>query len=186
MKVPRVESKLRVFSFTIQFTSQVRQNYIEHLVSFRFSSCNKFWFVPFLTSVQVSDLRKSLNTVHSAAEEASFLFPYLISALLLGHFQLLTFLASLQPCEYQIRTSAKLKRILQTILSLGNALNQGTARGELKYEFWKIFVLSADCRRYCIDLLVSKHAEWTNLLTVLWNHLNIWVTNVHCKLLVSS
>ncbi|CAB4288844.1 unnamed protein product [Prunus armeniaca] len=31
-------------------------------------------------------------------------------------------------CE-QIRNSVKLKRIMQTILSLGNALNQGTARG---------------------------------------------------------
>ncbi|KAF9662063.1 hypothetical protein SADUNF_Sadunf18G0014300 [Salix dunnii] len=31
-------------------------------------------------------------------------------------------------CE-QIRSSAKLKRIMQTILSLGNALNHGTARG---------------------------------------------------------
>uniref|UniRef100_A0A2P2MUD1 Uncharacterized protein MANES_S017700 n=1 Tax=Rhizophora mucronata TaxID=61149 RepID=A0A2P2MUD1_RHIMU len=30
---------------------------------------------------------------------------------------------------FQIRNSAKLKRIMQTILSLGNALNQGTARG---------------------------------------------------------
>ncbi|KAH9603068.1 hypothetical protein KSS87_012010 [Heliosperma pusillum] len=29
----------------------------------------------------------------------------------------------------QIRTSVKLKRVMQTILSLGNALNQGTARG---------------------------------------------------------
>ncbi|MCL7047583.1 hypothetical protein MKW94_030899 [Papaver nudicaule] len=67
MKVPRVESKLRVFSFKIQFNSQV------------------------------SDLRRDLNIVNSAAEE--------------------------------IRNSAKLKRIMQTILSLGNALNQGTARG---------------------------------------------------------
>ncbi|KAL9339538.1 hypothetical protein Peur_068553 [Populus x canadensis] len=67
MKVPRVESKLRVFSFKMQFHSQV------------------------------SDLRKSLNVVNSAAEE--------------------------------IKNSAKLKRIMQTILSLGNALNQGTARG---------------------------------------------------------
>ncbi|KAK6236922.1 hypothetical protein SCA6_012259 [Theobroma cacao] len=67
MKVPRVESKLRVFSFKIQFGSQV------------------------------SDLRCSLNVVNSAAEE--------------------------------IRNSVKLKRIMQTILSLGNALNQGTARG---------------------------------------------------------
>ncbi|CAM8966447.1 unnamed protein product [Rhodiola kirilowii] len=67
MKVQRVEAKLRVFSFKIQFRSQV------------------------------SDLRKSLNIVNSAAEE--------------------------------IRGSLKLKRIMQTILSLGNALNQGTARG---------------------------------------------------------
>eukprot|EP00258_Populus_trichocarpa_P043751 XP_024459770.1 LOW QUALITY PROTEIN: formin-like protein 18 [Populus trichocarpa] len=67
MKVPRVESKLRVFSFKMQFHSQV------------------------------SDLRRSLNVVNSAAEE--------------------------------IKNSAKLKRIMQTILSLGNALNQGTARG---------------------------------------------------------
>ncbi|KAL2502214.1 formin-like protein 13 [Forsythia ovata] len=67
MQVPRIESKLRVFSFKIQFRSQV------------------------------SDLRNSLNVVNSAAD--------------------------------QIRGSAKLKRIMQTILSLGNALNQGTARG---------------------------------------------------------
>ncbi|XP_047044636.1 formin-like protein 6 [Lolium rigidum] len=67
MKVPRVDSKLRVFSFRIQFRSQV------------------------------SDLKRNLNIVNSSAEE--------------------------------IRGSAKLKRIMQTILSLGNALNQGTARG---------------------------------------------------------
>ncbi|KAK8975852.1 hypothetical protein V6N11_057689 [Hibiscus sabdariffa] len=67
MKIPRVESKLRVYSFKKQFRSQV------------------------------SDLRRSLNVVNSTAEE--------------------------------IRNSAKLKRIMQTILSLGNALNQGTTRG---------------------------------------------------------
>ncbi|KAK7265097.1 hypothetical protein RJT34_32713 [Clitoria ternatea] len=67
MKVPRVESKLRVLSFKIQFHSQV------------------------------SDLRNSLNVVNGSSEE--------------------------------IRNSVKLKRIMQTILSLGNALNQGTARG---------------------------------------------------------
>ncbi|KAF2313020.1 hypothetical protein GH714_008783 [Hevea brasiliensis] len=67
MKVPRVESKLRVFSFKLQFHPQV------------------------------SDLRRNLNIVNSAAEE--------------------------------IRSSVKLKRIMQTILSLGNALNHGTARG---------------------------------------------------------
>ncbi|KAM3337028.1 formin-like protein 18 [Capsicum galapagoense] len=67
MQVPRIESKLRVFSFKIQFESQV------------------------------SELRNSLNIVNSAAD--------------------------------QIKGSSKLKRIMQTILSLGNALNQGTARG---------------------------------------------------------
>ncbi|KAJ6434852.1 hypothetical protein OIU84_000154 [Salix udensis] len=67
MKVPRAESKLRVFSFKIQFQSQV------------------------------SELRGNLNVINSASEE--------------------------------IRSSAKLKRIMQTILSLGNALNHGTARG---------------------------------------------------------
>lgn len=64
---PRVESKLRVFSFKIQFHSQV------------------------------SDLKNSLNAVNAASEE--------------------------------IRSSVKLKRIMQTILTLGNGLNQGTARG---------------------------------------------------------
>ncbi|KVH93697.1 Actin-binding FH2 [Cynara cardunculus var. scolymus] len=72
MKVPRTESKLRVFSFKLQFNAQV------------------------------SDLRKSLNIVNSAVEQASYL---------------------------PTRSSGKLKRIMQTILSLGNALNQGTARG---------------------------------------------------------
>lgn len=67
MKVPRVESKLTVFSFKSQFISQV------------------------------SDLRKSLNIVKYASQE--------------------------------VRESIKLRRIMQTILSLGNALNQGTARG---------------------------------------------------------
>ncbi|KAL6556569.1 hypothetical protein OROGR_005857 [Orobanche gracilis] len=67
MKVPRVESKLRVFSFKIRFWSQVE------------------------------DLRKSLNIVNSASQE--------------------------------VRSSVKLKRIMQTILSLGNTLNHGTARG---------------------------------------------------------
>ncbi|EYU42463.1 hypothetical protein MIMGU_mgv1a0002421mg, partial [Erythranthe guttata] len=67
MQVPRIEYKLRVFSFKIQFRTQV------------------------------TDLRNSLNIVNSAAD--------------------------------QIKGSAKLKRIMQTILSLGNALNQGTARG---------------------------------------------------------
>ncbi|KAK8962166.1 Formin-like protein 6 [Platanthera guangdongensis] len=67
MKVPRVESKLRVFSFKIQFRSQV------------------------------TDLSGKLSIVDSASQE--------------------------------IRSSVRLKRIMQTILSLGNTINQGTARG---------------------------------------------------------
>nr|CAD1820677.1 unnamed protein product [Ananas comosus var. bracteatus] len=59
MKVPRVESKLRVLSFMIQFRSQV------------------------------GELKNSLNAINSASEE--------------------------------VRSSVKLKRIMQTILSLGNA-----------------------------------------------------------------
>ncbi|KAL5208132.1 hypothetical protein ABZP36_032567 [Zizania latifolia] len=67
MKVPRVESKLRILSFKIKFLTQV------------------------------ADLKNSLNTINCVAEE--------------------------------VRNSVKLKRVMQTILSLGNALNQGTARG---------------------------------------------------------
>ncbi|KAJ0559962.1 putative tensin phosphatase, C2 domain, formin, FH2 domain, protein-tyrosine phosphatase [Helianthus annuus] len=67
MTVPRVESKLRVFAFTITFTSQV------------------------------SDLRRNLSAINDATKE--------------------------------IKESAKLRQIMQTILTLGNALNQGTARG---------------------------------------------------------
>ncbi|PON35084.1 Tensin phosphatase [Parasponia andersonii] len=67
MKVPRVESKLRVFAFKITFSSQV------------------------------NDLRNNLNTINNAARE--------------------------------VKESGKLRQIMQTILTLGNALNQGTARG---------------------------------------------------------
>nr|XP_016457029.1 PREDICTED: formin-like protein 3 isoform X2 [Nicotiana tabacum] len=66
-QVPRVESKLRVFSFTITFFNQV------------------------------TDLRTNLSTINNATRE--------------------------------VKESAKLRQIMQTILTLGNALNQGTARG---------------------------------------------------------
>ncbi|XP_020517126.1 formin-like protein 3 isoform X1 [Amborella trichopoda] len=65
MKVPRVESKLRVFSFRITFSTQ--------------------------------ELRANLNTINNASRE--------------------------------VKDSLKLRRVMQTILSLVNALNQGTARG---------------------------------------------------------
>ncbi|KAI4327950.1 hypothetical protein L6164_020354 [Bauhinia variegata] len=67
MKVPRVESKLRVFAFKITFSSQV------------------------------NELRLNLNTINDASRE--------------------------------VKESVKLRQIMQTILTLGNALNQGTTRG---------------------------------------------------------
>lgn len=67
MRVPRAEAKLRVFSFKIQFATQVQE------------------------------LRASLEVINCASSE--------------------------------VKGSMKLRRIMQTILSLGNALNQGTARG---------------------------------------------------------
>ncbi|KAK6947307.1 Tensin phosphatase, C2 domain, partial [Dillenia turbinata] len=67
MKVPRVESKLRVFAFRLTF------------------------------SCQVDDLKRNLSTINNATRE--------------------------------VKESAKLRQIMQTILTLGNALNQGTARG---------------------------------------------------------
>ncbi|GAB4834832.1 Formin-like protein 3 [Ancistrocladus abbreviatus] len=67
MKVPRVELKLRVFAFKINFSSQV------------------------------NDLRCNLNTINDASRE--------------------------------VRESVKLRQVMQTILTLGNALNQGTTRG---------------------------------------------------------
>ncbi|KAK9070808.1 hypothetical protein SSX86_011210 [Deinandra increscens subsp. villosa] len=76
MKVPRSEAKLRVFSYKLQF------------------------------STQVSDLCANLKIVY-------------LTSLFHVH----------RWCLYQIRGSMKLRRIMQTILSLGNALNQGTSRG---------------------------------------------------------
>ncbi|PKA46503.1 Formin-like protein 3 [Apostasia shenzhenica] len=67
MKVPRVESKLRVFSFRIAFSTQVKE------------------------------LRSNLNTINNSSRE--------------------------------VKGSMKLRQIMQTILTLGNALNQGTTRG---------------------------------------------------------
>jgi hypothetical protein len=82
---------------------------------------------------QVSDLKNNLNIVNSASEEVSYIFilrSIQSSKVFSEWFYLLHHFHN---CAYQIRNSAKLKRIMQTILSLGNALNHGTARGELKF-----------------------------------------------------
>ncbi|CAH2036171.1 unnamed protein product [Thlaspi arvense] len=84
MKVPRVESKLRVFFFKIQF------------------------------STQITEFEKSLNVVNSACEE--------------------------------VRSSRKLKEIMKHILHLGNALNQGTAKGDaVGYKLESLLKLSDTC-----------------------------------------
>ena len=70
MKLPRVDSKLRVFLFKIQFRSQVR-----HLIPFLLLGtvffCLAFLVLYCLTvsSSQVSDLKRNLNVVNSSAEE---------------------------------------------------------------------------------------------------------------------
>ena len=75
MKVPRVESKLRVFSFKIQFRTQVN----EHLFNLFAFRCFPLWWFSLLhvwhclALFQVSDLRKNLNIVNSVADEASIL-----------------------------------------------------------------------------------------------------------------
>ena len=82
---------------------------------------------------QVSELKNNLNVVNSASEEVSYIFilrSLQSSKVFSERFYLLHHFHN---CAYQIRNSAKLKRIMQTILSLGNALNHGTARGELKF-----------------------------------------------------
>ncbi|KAK3019968.1 hypothetical protein RJ639_003015 [Escallonia herrerae] len=109
MKVPRVESKLRVFSFTITFSSQV------------------------------NDLKCNLNTISDAARE--------------------------------VKDSAKLRQIMQTILTLGNALNQGTARGSaIGFKLDSLLKLSDTRARnnkmtlmhYLCKLLAEKMPELLN------------------------
>ncbi|XP_022967178.1 formin-like protein 14 isoform X2 [Cucurbita maxima] len=106
MKVPRIESKLRVFAFKITFSSQV------------------------------SDLRYNLNTINDATRE--------------------------------VKESAKLRQIMQTILTLGNALNQGTARGSaIGFKLDSLLKLSDTRARnnkmtlmhYLCKLLAEKMAE---------------------------
>jgi len=65
--VPRVESKLRVFAFRIQFNSQVGKLFSFMTYSL-YSLLNSF-SSPFV--IQVSELRQNLNIVNSASEEAS-------------------------------------------------------------------------------------------------------------------
>lgn len=72
MKVPRVESKMRVFSFKIQFGSQVwwypqfkqiRCFNISRLLNYIFNTGIS------VSLLQISEFKKSLNTVNSACDE---------------------------------------------------------------------------------------------------------------------
>lgn len=85
--------------------------------------------------MQVSDLKKNLNIVNSISEEASNLTLFILFCL----YKLPSFTEN---HFYQVRNSVKLKRIMQTILSLGNALNQGTARGEWKCHLFLVHDIS--------------------------------------------
>lgn len=87
--------------------------------------------------MQVSDLRNSLNTVNSASEEAS-------NFALFFSFAFINNCVPLKMIFYQVRNSVKLKRIMQTILSLGNALNHGTARGEWKCHLFLVHDIISD------------------------------------------
>ena len=78
-----------------------------------------------LVVVQVNDLRNNLNTINGAAREVplkSIVFKLVYMNICLSY--ILNVIHKLQ-----VKESAKLRQIMQTILTLGNALNQGTARG---------------------------------------------------------
>lgn len=79
LKVPRVESKLRVFSFKIQFCSQVRWPSIllfyQVLSGVVVTSAHVFRFF------QVSDLRTSLNIINSTSEEVSYVWIIVFSCI---------------------------------------------------------------------------------------------------------
>lgn len=76
MKVPRVESKLKVFLFKIQFHSQVWQvipSLANHeLCCFALLGLCNIW--SFSNYFQVSDLKQNLNIVNSSAEEVGTLY----------------------------------------------------------------------------------------------------------------
>lgn len=77
---------------------------------------------------QVADVKNNLNTINDVAQEVHY--SQFISSLQLFFFDMLCIHCSCMMLLGQVRNSDKLKRVMQTILSLGNALNQGTARGE--------------------------------------------------------
>lgn len=83
MKVPGVESKLRVFSFKIQFGTKVRWYYL--LCYFLFfggkdfgfyhcpSNCLFLVLLLMMITLQITELNKGLNVVNSACKEVRYL-----------------------------------------------------------------------------------------------------------------
>lgn len=82
-----------------------------------------------MISVQITEFKKSLNVVISACVEVRCLQEFRFFSVVHMHFSFLEVFSSL--LVNQIRTSEKLKEIIQRILYLGNIMNQGTARGKL-------------------------------------------------------
>jgi hypothetical protein len=119
MKVPRVESKLRVFSFKLQFSTQACVEVRFFLILFH-SIYGEIYAT--LLYVQVKDLRRNLSIVNNASKEVNFEIS--VKNMKMLHIRVLILNAF-----HQVRESMKFRQIMQTILSLGNALNQGTARG---------------------------------------------------------
>ncbi|KAM0021088.1 putative formin, FH2 domain-containing protein [Helianthus debilis subsp. tardiflorus] len=135
MKVPRSEAKLRVFSYKLQF------------------------------STQVSDLSRSLNYVFLSVEQASYIFYINLEVIL----------------SVTVRSSVKLRRVMQTILSLGNALNQGTARGELLFDllylFVELFSINIICRFVKIYKMIAIRLMCSGNIILVWFHDNKRIYN---------
>lgn len=73
----------------------------------------------------MNDLRYNLNTINDATREVLF------HLLVFSKWPSQSYPSPYLFCnlKQQVKESAKLRQIMQTILTLGNALNQGTARG---------------------------------------------------------
>lgn len=161
MQVPRIEPKLRVFSFKIQFQAQVGKHLICICSSLHFIICpypvKLLHSTMSFTGFWATEKSEYCKFSSGSGKYFSLLFVYLSFSWGEGGGKggkVVTSMSWVQDLEaairgekrasvgikislvsqkysYQIRNSAKLKRIMQTILSLGNALNQGTARGVL-------------------------------------------------------
>ena len=88
----------------------------------------------FLDIVQVEDLRNNLNAINNATREV------LLESNLTKLVCVNVFFPKLKCPTFfffflQVKESGKLRQIMQTILTLGNALNQGTARGTTSFMF---------------------------------------------------